>query len=73
MSRGGYDWMTDYVEAERQKKWEEQRKSMEAESSSTVLEPLPDLQRHETWAAAQRRDQLEKIPVTRLKRWQTEL
>ena len=36
MSRGGYDWMTDYVEAERQKKWEEQRKSMEAESSSTV-------------------------------------
>ena len=39
--------MTDYVEAEWQKKWEEQRKSMEAESSSTVLEPLPDLQRHE--------------------------
>ena len=55
MSRGGYDWMTDYVEAERKKKWEEQRKSMEAESSSTVLEPLPDLQRHETWAAARRK------------------
>ena len=28
---------------------------MEAESSSTVLEPLPDLQRHETWAAARRK------------------
>ena len=55
MSRGGYDWMTDYVEAERQKKWEEQRKSMEAESSSTVLKPLPDLQRHVTWAAARRK------------------
>ena len=55
MSRGGYDWMTDYVEAERRQKWEEQQKSMEAESSSTVLEPLPDPQRHVTWAAARRK------------------
>ena len=47
--------MTEYVEAERQQKWEEQRKAMEAESSSTVLEPLPDLQRHVTWAAARKK------------------
>ena len=55
MSRGGYDWMTEYVEAERQQKWEEQRKAMEAESSSAVLDPLPDLQRHVTWAAARKK------------------
>ena len=46
--------MTEYVEVERQQKWEEQRKAMEAESSFTVLDPLPDLQRHVTWAAARK-------------------
>ena len=47
--------MTEYLEAERQQKWEEQWKAMEAESSSTVLEPLPDLQRHLTWAVARKK------------------
>ena len=55
MFRGGYDWMTDQLEEERQQKWDEERKAMEAESSSAVLDPLPDLQRHVTWAAGRRK------------------
>ena len=51
----GYDWMTDQLEKERQQKWEEERKAMEVESSSVFLNPLPDLERHVTWAAGRRK------------------
>ena len=47
--------MTEHLEAERQRQWEEQREAMEAESSSVVLDPLPDLERHVTWAADRRK------------------
>ena len=40
--------MTDYLEAERH------QKAMEASSSSAVLDPLPDFERHVTWTVGRK-------------------